>query len=1150
MRPNRTTLLLVLLAGCLTAGGATSVAAPSSSPADEATAGLLVESVRDGSAAAAAGIKPGDILHEWTGEQAAGVFVSPFDVLAVEREQGPRGLLQLCGRRDNERVDFALQGDDWGIQARPPWPAAVELPYLTGLAAWRDGSWQQAATHWAHLLVTLTERCGQRERAAWLAFRLGIKLTEVGQYADATRWLEQAVAWIDAAGESAGGLSVQLALAEAAIGRNDMVAAATALSRALALLPQESTPCFSRALVTFEQGKLAARQGQLDTADELFGAALDQCRALAADSRLAGRILYSQGTVVWRRGRMDDAEAFFRQSLTMLERVAPGGLDMANSLNGLGAVAWRQGNMTAAETYYRRALEIRQRADPGSRSTAGSLNNLGNVAWNRGDLALAEVYYRQSMEIYRQLAPDSLELAHSLHNLAGVSRRRGHLLDAEGYYRQALAIRQEQSPRSGETAATLNNLGIVALKRGHAALAGEYFRRALDIRREQAPGSLMEAASLNNLGTVAELQGDLPQAESYLVSALEIKRRQAPDSLDLASGLQNLGALAVARGDVDGAAGYYRQALELKERLAPGSLDVATTLNGMGLLELQRGDLTAAEGWLQRALAIRQRLAPGSRELAETLHNLARVSRTAGNLAATREYLTQAVVALETQVGRLGGGNETRQRFSAAFADYYRQLVALQLDQPEQAFLTLERFRGQVLREMMAERDLSFARDLPAELISRQNRLSMALDRLHQSLAGVSPDKEPEKAAELLGQLDELTAEEYTVRTEILRRAPQLAELQDPQPVDLAAFGDRLPAGTLFLSYCAGPEELLILRLLDGRLTVHRVAVTREALHRAVRFFRLLLTNPGYPESWIRRKGQELAGWLLAPVLSPTETAGRILVCPDGPLHFLPFAALPLADGYLVERHPVSRIISATLWAETRPATSPLPDAPRLVAFGDPAPLPAEPGSAATTRPLSLPASRREVERICGLFGDEARSLLGEAAAEAAVRRDGENVALLHFACHGILDESVPLDSRLILAASPDVAGHNGDGLLQAWEILEDVRLHADLVVLSACQSGLGAEAGGEGMVGLTRAFHYAGARSVLASLWSVADDSTAWLMEYLYEGLQQGEPVGDALRTAQVRCLRSPSPESAMAGPALAHPFYWAGFVLSGAWR
>jgi CHAT domain-containing protein len=351
-----------------------------------------------------------------------------------------------------------------------------------------------------------------------------------------------------------------------------------------------------------------------------------------------------------------------------------------------------------------------------------------------------------------------------------------------------------------------------------------------------------------------------------------------------------------------------------------------------------------------------------------------------------------------------------------------------------------------------------------------------------------------------------------------------------------------LPTGTMFLSYCAGPEELQIFRLLDGRLTVHRVAVKRETLRRAVRFFRLLLTSPGYPESWIRRKGQELAGWLLEPALPPAAGVQRILVCPDGPLHLLPFAALPWGDDYLVERNPVSRIISATLWAETRPAMPPSPDAPRLLAFGDPAP--------AVGTPPSLPASRREVERICDLFGDRARSLLGEAAAEAAVRRAGEKAALLHFACHGILDESVPLDSRLILAASPDAGGHRDDGLLQAWEILEDVRLDADLVVLSACQSGLGAEVGGEGLVGLTRAFHYAGARSVLSSLWSVADDSTAWLMEYLYEGLRRGEPVGDALRAAQVRCIRSRLPGPATAGPNLAHPFYWAGFVLSGAWR
>ncbi|MBN2432917.1 MAG: tetratricopeptide repeat protein [Acidobacteria bacterium] len=1141
-------VLLVLLTGCLGAGRPDTATAASSSEG-KAAIGLVVESVRAGSAAATAGVTTGDILQEWSNGQTVKPFLSPFDFLAVEREQGPRGPVGLRIRRGKENIQCTLIGDDWGMRVRPPWPAPVELSYLAGLAAWCDGSCQQATGHWAGLIHKMSEQPHQRNHAAWLAYRLGERLAEAGQYDEAANWLRRAAEWAGPTEPLAAGLAVELALAEVAVIHNDLDAAATALARALSFLPEDSTPGFSRALVLFEQGKLAARQGNLDMAAERFDAALAQCRTWAADSRLAGRILYSQGTVVWRRGRMDEAERLFQQSLTMLEKVAPAGLDMANSLNGLGAVAWRRGDMSAAETYYGRALDIRRREDPLSRSTAGSLNNLGNVAWNRGDLARAEEYYRQSMEIYRNLAPNSLELAHSLHNLAGVSRRRGHLLDAEGYYRQALAIRQEQAPSSGDTAATLNNLGIVALKRGHPALAEEYFRQALTIRHEQAPGSLMEAASLNNLGTVAEWRGDWNQAESYLTRALEIKRRQAPDSLDIASTLQNLGALAVAQGNYAAATESYTQALALKERLAPGSLDTAVTLNSFGLLAWQQGDLPAAAEWLLRAMAIRERLAPGSRELAETYDNLARVYQQSGDLAAARRHLELAVSAFEIQLGRMGGGDELRQRFSAAFADSYRRLIALQLDQPVEAFRTLERFRGQVLREMLARRDLVFTRDLPAELIREQGRLKTELDRLNQSLAVASPEKEPERVGELLQRLHQLTVQEQDIRRKIEHQAPRLAELCDPRPVEPERFREVLPADTLFLSYCTGPEELQIFCLLNGELTVHRVAVERETLQRAVWFLRLLLTHPDYPEPWIRHKGQELAGYLLEPVRPLLAHARRVMVCPDGPLHLLPFAALPLADGYLVEQHPVSRVISATMWTAMRQAPREAKAQVRLVAFGAPAVTSAWPLPAAGTRATeSLPASRREVEGILALFGAEARVFLGSAASEREVRRLERGLSVVHFACHGILDEAVPLDSRLILAAPAAPADHRDDGRLLAWEILEDIRLDAELVVLSACQTGLGPEVGGEGLVGLTRAFHYAGARAVLSSLWNVADVSTARLMQYMYAALRRDVPPGEALQAAQILCIRT---AGAVPGTdSLVHPFYWAGFVLSGRWQ
>jgi CHAT domain-containing protein len=225
-----------------------------------------------------------------------------------------------------------------------------------------------------------------------------------------------------------------------------------------------------------------------------------------------------------------------------------------------------------------------------------------------------------------------------------------------------------------------------------------------------------------------------------------------------------------------------------------------------------------------------------------------------------------------------------------------------------------------------------------------------------------------------------------------------------------------------------------------------------------------------------------------------------------------------------------------------------------VVAFGDPR-YPASvtaaesPGDPALRSLLTrnraalspLPATRGEVEQLAALYGDAAATFVGEQATEERVKQLAPQARILHFATHGLLDERFPLDSALALSIPEAPGGEQENGLLQAWEIFERLRLHADLVTLSACDTALGKEAGGEGLVGLTRAFQYAGARSILASLWSVGDASTGELMERFYRYLRAGQSKDEALRRAQLDLLRE---------PATAHPFHWAAFEVIGDWR
>jgi CHAT domain-containing protein len=301
----------------------------------------------------------------------------------------------------------------------------------------------------------------------------------------------------------------------------------------------------------------------------------------------------------------------------------------------------------------------------------------------------------------------------------------------------------------------------------------------------------------------------------------------------------------------------------------------------------------------------------------------------------------------------------------------------------------------------------------------------------------------------------------------------------------------------------------------------------------------------------LRRAALRLSGRLLAPARDAVGRAERLLILPDGPLHLLPFAALavPSSGGgafrFLVEELPVTVSGSATLFAElaSRP---PAARAPRLVALGDPDY--GEPAGAlggAVNSPFGLrlpplPATRREVEALAEVFGSSAEIYLGEEATEERVRSAAPGASHLHLAAHGWLDEASPLDSAVVLSRPSSGGPGRDNGLLQAWEVFEGLRLDADLVVLSACETGLGRPVGGEGLLGLTRAFQYAGARSVLVSMWAVDDRWSAVLIERFYRHLRAGLGKDEALRRAQLALLRGASESGRQT-------FHWAAFQLVG---
>jgi CHAT domain-containing protein len=390
------------------------------------------------------------------------------------------------------------------------------------------------------------------------------------------------------------------------------------------------------------------------------------------------------------------------------------------------------------------------------------------------------------------------------------------------------------------------------------------------------------------------------------------------------------------------------------------------------------------------------------------------------------------------------------------------------------------------------------------------------------------------------------------------RESPRSAALQDPEPLDLAGTRKVLDPGTVLLEYAVGPEKTWLFVVQPSGspgpdLSVFPVAAGSKALREEVESFRRLLKRPGSDRTALQDRARHLYNLLVRPAEGRITQAQRILLSTDGPLHTLPFAALKRGDRYLVEWKPIHSALSATVYAEltrSRPAQRD-PKEERLVAFGDPVYPTTTPETSSdpevqetVRRGLALkplPSSRKEVEAITALY-PQSHAYLGQEATEERAKSLGTESRFVHFACHGLLDERFPLNSALALTLPKEPTDGRDNGLLQGWEIFEHVRLDADLVTLSACDTALGREMGGEGLVGLTRAFQYAGARSVLASVWGISDLSTARFMQRFYSYLRSGKPKDEALRAAQVDQIREKSGSS--------HPFYWAAFELIGDWR
>jgi CHAT domain-containing protein/Tfp pilus assembly protein PilF len=957
-------------------------------------------------------------------------------------------------------------------------------------------------------------------------------------------------------------------------------------------------------------GTVVQAQGDLARAEPLLRDALAMCRRLYPAQRFPNGnpalaiSLSSLGMLLRARGELAQAETLLQSTLAMRRQLYPperfphGQAAVATSLNNLGLLCQDRGELARAEPYYRQALAMRQRLYPEKRYPNGHP-----------------------------------ELAGSLNNLAILLKERSELGQAEPYYRQALVMRQklyppERFPKGHpDLAQSLNNLGVVLQARGELVRAAECFQDALAMcQKLYAPerfpeGHLNLALCLNNLGTLLQDQGELARAEPYYRQALAMRQRfcaaeRFPNGHpDLAGSLSNLGILLQHRGQPARAEPLLQGALAMRQKLYPperfpaGHPDLAVSMSNLGHFLQLRGETARAEPLCRQALGMQQRLADlvvaGAAE-AEAFNYLTTLQPTRdGYLSVTRLLPAQHAASY------------------AALWDGKAAVARLLARRRQALFLTADPAARDLSRQLLeARRQLArllLAPALTDEQAQRARKVTERKEDLEKQLARTLPAFAALQASDRLRPEDlqkHLPADAVFVDLLRYRRL-------EPDAQDAGGAGRRWTP--CYVAYVLAPAQPV------RRVELGEAAPVEAALRHwrrrlaAARGRDLVLEDtPAAASAEDAAPAQALRRLVWAPLARHLPAGTHTLyLAPDGPLTGLPWAALPgnkpgtvLLEEYAVAVVPYGRFLAEQLRPsrERSPAAAGVLLAVGAVSYDRPADA-AAPADAA--RPVlraatqaglklswpALPATARELDRLVQLAAKRpVRARRGSAAGTAQVLADLPEARWAHLATHGFfaddrvrsvlhLDEQAfersqrgeqvgvgarnPLVlSGLVLAGAnlpvKDPAKEDG-GILTALAIaglnLDDL----ELAVLSACDTGLGEVAGGEGVFGLQRAFHIAGCRNVIASLWQVDDEATAALMGLFYHHLwQEKRPPLDALRQAQLTLYRHPERIAALArtrGPDFekaarlpaasgaasarrAPARLWAGFVLSGAGR
>lgn len=916
-----------------------------------------------------------------------------------------------------------------------------------------------------------------------------------------------------------------------------------------------------------KQASSAQKAGDLDKAVALYQQARNFHETIG-DKRSIAVVWGSLGVAHWSRNDMKAVKESYEKALTARREIEDRILE-GRTLNGLGSLHFMIGEYETARSYYQEAIGLRRKT--GDISGLGvSLTYLGNADARLGRLGEAGDAYREAIGILDTFGSPA-QIVDALNGIASVYSEMGRFGVADDAYRKAIRICADGSEAPREASCRLNLADNFRKEGRYREAIGvlDTLRLLLDGN----PNPVQSAEYHRNLGMTYLAMGELDLARENLLAMLK-ESNGLDDPLYAMQALINLGCLYRELGALE-------EGLSCAEKAGARAKEVQDfrTLREANVIA---GDLNIRLGRYSQALehwqcALERDHADGfaAMELEDQLNVAALMAHLGRMEEARQEFRSSRSLVLASGRADMAWGVELgiahtydRENPDSAYVHYEKACALIERSRAtfggaelQTGFLSGERRR---LFEEVARYYASLDKDAKGGMWSarafstiEKGKARGLLDLLERSV-GAQDSSEESALLDSLYHLDRKT-EAYAGKENLLRnRYLEMRNERLDKSLGSLGFGggtvtvpevqEALGKGTTLLEYALGDTTSFLWVVDRDGHEVHALP-NRAALGLEVERLRDALARPGSGDDALLKTARSLYEQLIGPGEKRVSRAQRLVIIPDGSLFEVPFDVLlaeePKAGGalekqpFLMRKWSTAYCPSASVYCALREQATGRSHDLELAALGAPdfsritgddfAKLPPLPNSLAEVQGIG---ARLDKTHKAVLTGAEAN----EAALKALIR--GHEPRIIHLATHGLINAIEPMRSSVVLSPCDNP---KEDGPLYMLEILS-LPVRADLVVLSACESGAGTISRGEGVVGLSRAFMAAGARGVVASLWAVSDVSTAELMERFYDALFSGKtPACEALRKARASLLDDPK---------FSHPFFWSPFIVIGTER